>query len=99
MAECETSGADGDGGVLALTDDENSGEATEDFMQQELKAILLDEKPKMPVQVETDADDAEVFDRFDSVTVVQTESAETFGDGVETKHDFVLSGSYSLSDD
>jgi type IV secretory pathway TraG/TraD family ATPase VirD4 len=99
MTDFETSGADGDGGVLALNEDEYSGEDSEDFMQQDLKAILLDEKPKMPVQMETNASDAEVFDRFDSQVVVRTKSAETSGDGVATKRNVVLSGSYSLTDD
>jgi hypothetical protein len=100
IEDFETSGAGDDGNsILALADDERSDEKTEDFMDQELKTFLLDEKTKTPVLIENDSDDAEVVDCFDSETVLRTEIMKSSEGGIETNRETTLSGNYSLTEE
>ncbi len=100
MADFETSGAGDDGNsILALADDEHRDEKTEDFMEQELKTFLLDEKTKTSVLIENDSDGAEVVDCFDSETVLRTEIMKSSEGGIETNRETTLSGNYSLTEE
>ena len=100
IEDFETSGAGDDGNsILALADDERSDEKTEDFMDQELKTFLLDEKTKTPVLIENDSDGAEVVDCFDSETVLRTEIMKSSEGGIETNRETTLSGNYSLTEE
>ncbi len=92
------SGAESFVSRLALANDEPY-KGTEDFMELELRTFLTDENPKIAFQIEKDPSDEEVIDCFDTETVLQSESAENFTEGSETKSEITLSGSYTLTDE
>lgn len=92
----EITDASGDDEVLALAD-ERSDEQAEDFMQQELKTFLTDEKPRTPDLIENDSGDEQV-DCFDSDVVLRTETTKNPDEsGRQMNQEITLSGSYSLT--
>jgi type IV secretory pathway TraG/TraD family ATPase VirD4 len=97
MATYETTHLSGDR-VLALTDDEPFNKHTKDFMQQELKTFLTDEKPKVPDLIEN-SDDEEIVDCFDSDVVFQAKTTKTSDDGgAEKNQEIILSTSFTLTE-
>jgi type IV secretory pathway TraG/TraD family ATPase VirD4 len=84
--------------VLALAN-EASDKQAEDFMQQQLKTFLTDEKPRTPDLIENVSGDEE-SDCFDSDVVLRAKSSKTSEESGDTEEnqEITLSGSYSLTE-
>lgn len=91
--------SDNENSRLALTDDERFGKPTEDFMQQKLKTLILDDNSETSAPNENEADGEQIADRFDSEVVLQSASSPTSESGVEVNRQITLTASFELTDD
>ena len=101
MADFETTKENGDDEeVLALADDETSGDGERDFMQQELKTFLTSDggEPKTPTQFESDTTKGgEVTDCFDSETVLRSREVRSSNDEAAKNQEITLTASVALT--
>jgi type IV secretory pathway TraG/TraD family ATPase VirD4 len=101
MADFETTNENGDDEeVLALADDETSGDGERDFMQQELKTFLTSDggEPKTPTQFESDlTKGGEVTDCFDSETVLRSREIRNSTDEAPKNQEITLTANVALT--
>jgi type IV secretory pathway TraG/TraD family ATPase VirD4 len=86
--------------VLALANGETSGEGERDFMEQELKTFLTDEREaKTRTKFESDPNEegGEVTDCFDSETVLRPAEIGSSVGGLEKNQEITLTASVSLT--
>jgi type IV secretion system protein VirD4 len=100
MADLETTNENGDDeNVLALANDKTSGEDERDFMEQELKTFLTDDsEAKTRTQFESDpSEGGEVFDCFDSDTVLRSREVRYSNDEATKNQEITLTASVALT--